>query len=326
MAYSGTIGLTSFNALKVIEHAFRRCRIPAQGITAEMQAYALESLYTTLSELSNINTPSWCIEQKILPLYENQPIVTLPVGTIDVLNLNYRVIQTVTGTNTMSSTTYQVYFSSATPVSTVGIKWSGTSVPVTFQVSDDGATWTDVGSSTVTAIANEITWADIEAPKSYRYFRIHSVSSLLLTSVTLGNTPQEIPLGQLNRDSYVNQNNKIFPSRPCSYYFQRDLARPVVNLWPAPFAAAETAQLILWRHRQIMDTSNLQQDIEIPTRWLEAIISTLSAKVAAETPQVDASLLPLLEQKSIVGLQRAWDGDSDGSPTFINPNIGVYTR
>ena len=80
MAYSGTIGGRTTSALKVVDHAFRRCRLPAQAITAEMQSYALDNLRFMLNELANIKTPSWCIEKVLLPMYENQPIVTLPVG------------------------------------------------------------------------------------------------------------------------------------------------------------------------------------------------------------------------------------------------------
>ena len=327
MAYSGTIGVTSFNALKVVEHAFRRCRLPAQAITAEMTAYALDSLYTSLSELASVRTPSWCIEKLVLPLYENQPIVTLPVGTIDVLNINYRVLQEVTGTTTTVPTTSTTFFSTATTVNVVGVKWSAAAVPVSFEVSDNGSSWTVVGTSSATATSGEITWTDISGAKAYLYFRVRATSGTLsFTSITLGNMPQEIPLGQLNRDNYVNQSNKVFPGRPSNYYFQRNLARPVINIWPAPFIAAEKAQLVLWRHRQIMDTANLQQDVEVPARWLEAIINTLGARVAAETPQVDAQIMAVLEQKAAMSLQRAWDGDGDGSSTMLNPMIGYYTR
>ena len=83
--------------------------------------------------------------------------------------------------------------------------------------------------------------------------------------------------------------------------------------------------MVLWRHRQIMDTENLQQEVEVPQRWLEAIVNGLAAKVAAETPAVDASLLPILEQRAAVSVQRAWDGDNDGSPIQINPGIRAYT-
>jgi hypothetical protein len=51
----------------------------------------------------------------------------------------------------------------------------------------------------------------------------------------------------------------------------------------------------------------------------------LAAEVASETPQVDMQLVPMLEQKAAMSLQRAWDGDNDGSPIQINPGIGVYT-
>jgi hypothetical protein len=326
MAYSGSISGTTFNALKVVDHAFRRCRLPAQAITSEMQEYALESLYVFLSELANIKTPSWCIEKMVLPMYQNQPIVTLPAGTVEVLNLNYRVLQVVSGATVTASTSYTVYFTTQTVVDTVGIKWSATSVPVTFQVSNDGLAWTTVGSSSATASAGEITWTDISGALPYTYFRITSTQPLSYSVITLGNLPQEIPLGQLSRDSYVNQSNKVFPGRPSSYYFQRDLPQPVVNLWPAPFYASEQAQLVLWRHRQIMDTQNLQQEVEVPQRWLEAIIDGLSARVAAETPQVDPQIMAVREQKAAMSIQRAWDGDNDGSPIQINPGIGVYTK
>jgi hypothetical protein len=326
MAYSGEIGNTTFNALKVVDHAFRRCRLPAQAITAEMHDYAVDTLNTTLAELASVKTPSWCIEKIILPMYENQPVVTLPEGTVSVLNLNYRILQLLSGSTVSSPTIITTDFTTSTVVDTVGIKWSAAAVPVSFQVSENGTTWTTVGSSNATAAAGEITWTDISGATAHRYFRVSSAGPTInYTSITLGNMPQEIPLGQLNRDGYVNQSNKVFPGRPSNYYFQRDLPEPIVRIWPAPFSAAEQAQLVLWRHRQIMSNSNLQQDVEIPARWLEAIINTLAARVAAETPQVDPTIMAVLEQKSAISMQRAWDGDNDGSPIQINPGIAAYT-
>lgn len=326
MAFSGSVGGATFNALKVLDHAFRRCRLPAQAITAEMQDYALDSLAFMLDEMANIKTPSWCIERVILPMYENQPIIPLPAGTVEVLNLNYRTIQPLTGATVTTSTSYTVNFTSETTVNTVGVKWSGAAVPLTFQVSANGSAWTTVGTQTTTASAGEITWTDISQGLPYQYFRITATAPISYTAITLGNLPQEVPMGVLNRDTYVAQSNKYFPGRPTTFWFQRDLPNPIVNLWPAPWDAAEGAQLILWRHRQIMDTENLQQEVEIPARWLEAIINGLAARVASETPSVDANLMPVLEQRAAMSAQRAWDGDGDGSPTYINPGIGCYTK
>lgn len=327
MAFSGNVSISTFNAMKVIENSFRRCRLPAQSITSEMQEYARQALYLLLSDLGNQRTPSWCIERVMLPMYQNQPLVGLPVGTVDVLNLNYRVLQLLTPDSvTDLAQSHMAYFQDTTTVSTVGIKWAAAAVPLTFEVSDDGVAWTPVGSQDTVAATGEITWVDIDAALPHQYFRITSTADILHYSITLGNMPQEIPLGQLNRDTYVAQSNKVFPGRPNSYWYQRDLPRPALHIWPAPFSAAEQAQLIVWRHRHIMDTDNMRQDVEVPQRWLEAIISRLAAKMAAETPSVDINLILPLDQKAMAAEQRAWEGDNDGSPTFINPGIGCYTR
>mgnify|MGYP003627557555 FL=1 len=335
MAYSGNIAVQTFNALKVVDHAFRRCRLPAQAITSEMQEYALSSLAFFLDELSNIKTPSWCIEQQLLPFYENSPISTLPKGTVNVLNLNLTVLQQLSGTVTSVNTSYFVNFTTPTIVNYIGVKWSAASTPLTFQTSPDNVTWTTVGTSTstnlstgVAATAGDIVWSEISGSLAKQYFKIiptDGVSTISYTSITLGNMPQAIPMGILSRDNYVNQSNLTFAGRPTSFYFQRNVPQPVVNLWPAPNAASEKFVMTLWRHRQIMDTDNLQQEIEMPNRWLEAIINGLAARVCMETPAASADLIPLLEARADRSVQRAWDGDNDGSPIQINPGIGVYT-
>lgn len=333
MAFSGTISETTFNALKVVDHAYRRCRLPAQSITAEMQSYALESLYLLLSDLASVKTPSWCIEQQIYPFYEGQPEIELDLGTVEVLNANLRTLQELDpgpAKTTITTTMYKVDFADAdgseATVNTVGVKWLAAAVTLTFQVSDDDLLWTTVGTQTTAAGSGEWTWTDIFPARPHRYFRFTTTAPWVASEVFLGTMPQEIPMGVLNRDTYVAQNNKVFLGRPLTYWFQRDINRPVMHLWPAPNAAAEHQQLIVWRHRHIMDTDNLRQDVNVPQRWLEAIVNGLAARVAAESPQVDAGLVPLLEQRAAASLQRAWDGDNDGSPTFIQPQIGYYTK
>ena len=327
MATSGTISTTVFNTRKVIDHAFRRCRISAQRITAEMQGIAQDCLYLLLSELSSVKTPSWCIDKLILPMYEGQPVVPLPNGTVEVLNLNYRSLNQQVGVVTDTATSYTVDFGgNDTVVSTVGIKWLSNSVDVTLQVSNDNLVWIDVGTIPASASAGEWIWQDIVPANAFPFFRIQSTAPLLYETIFLGNTPTEIPFGVLNRDTYVVQSNKVFTGRPTTYWFQRNITQPTLNIWPAPNAAAEYAQLIVWRHRQIMDVGNLQQELDIPQRWFEAIVSQLAAKLAMEIDVVDPNLIPVLTQSASVALTTAWTGDNDGSPTTIQPYISPYTR
>lgn len=330
MAFSDSVSGTVFNALKVVDHAFRRCRLPAQAITSEMHSYALDSLYLLLSEMANGKPPSWCIERQIYPMYQGVPTVPLDIGTVDVLNANLRTLQELTGETTSNATLYKVDFTGSDAgegtVNVVGMKWTGAAVSVTFETSDDDLIWTEVGTQTTSASAGQWTWTDIVPASAAGYFRITSTDPMLLSDVYLGTLPQEIPMGVLNRDTYVAQSNKIFQGRPLTYWFQRDIPRPQMNLWPAPNAAAETQQIIVWRQRHIMDTDNLRQEVEVPQRWLEAIVDSLADRVARETPAVDVQLLPMLAARATNSMQRAWDGDNDGSPININPGIGCYTR
>jgi len=326
MAVSGTISTTSFNTLKVIDHAFRRCRLNAQAITSEMHDYAKDALYLFLSELASVKTPSWCVERQIYPFYEGQPAITLDVGTVEVLNANLRILQQLTGAETVTATSYTIDLTSANTVNTVGIKWSAASVALTFEVSDDNISWTTVGTQSTTAASGNWTWTDVIPATAHRYFRITSVSTISYSDIYLGALPQEIPMGSLNRDTYVAQSNKVFGGRPLTYWYQRNRVNPVMNVWPAPNAAAERMQLIVWRSRHIMDVGTLAQEIEVPQRWLEAIISGLAARVALETPAVDVNILPMLENKAAIAMSAALSGDNSGAPTFFQPLIGPYTR
>lgn len=333
MAVSGTISTTTFNTRKVIDHAYRRCRLNAQAITSEMIDYAKDSLYLLLSEIANVKTPSWCVERQIYPFYEGQYTMTLDVGTVEVLNANLRTLQEVdpgASATTITSTSYTYDFDSSdgsvATINTVGVKWSAAAVNLTFAVSADGSTWTTVGTQTTTAAANAWTWADIVPAYAYRYFRITGASAISASEIYLGTLPQEIPMGVLNRDTYVAQSNKVFPGRPLTYWYQRDRVNPVLQVWPAPNAAAEHQQLILWRSRHIMDVGTLAQEVEVPQRWMEAIIAKLAAAVALETPMVDAGIIPMLDQKAAQAYALALAGDNSGAPTYIQPYISPYTR
>lgn len=327
MAVSGTISTTTFNTRRVIDQAFRRCRLPAQAISAEMQDYAKDILYLVLSEISNTKAPSWCVEKQIYPLYQGQSQVTLDVGTVDVLNANLRMPLEISGSAVSLPNSYTVSLDSSSGViNTVGVKWSAASVAITFQVSDDALTWTTVGTQAAGNAAGTWTWVDFQLASAYLYFRITSTDVLTMSEVYLGTSPQEIPLGVLNRDSFVAQSNKFYQGRPLTYWYQRDQINPVINLWPAPNADAEHQQLLVWRHRHIMDVGTLAQEIEVPQRWMEAIVSMLAAKVALETPTVDVAVIGMLDQKAAVAYSMALAGDNSGASSYIQPSIGCYTR
>lgn len=328
MAVSGTVSTTVFNTRKVIDHAYRRCRVPPEGISSEQISFALDSLYLVLSALANRGLQLWCIEKYIMPLYQAQGLIEMPNGIVDILNTNLRTLQEVSGTSTTTSTTYQTVFTTDTQVTNVGVYWNGASTSYALETSDDGATWTTlVTVANPNTSANETTWTDIEGSLATLYFRVRATTGVLNQSVVfLGNTPTEIPMARLNRDDYVNLPNKAFQGRPLQFWVNRQLNNPILYLWPVPSDQFITAQVIVWIKRYIMDVGTMTQEIEIPQRWYDAVVYILAARIAEETPTVDPQMIAILDQKAQRSLLEAENEERDDSPIYLTPNIAVYTR
>jgi hypothetical protein len=330
VAVSGTVSTTVFNTRKVIDHAYRRCRIPPEGISSEQISFALDTLYLILSMLANRGLQLWCIERYLMPLYQAQGLMTMPNGIVDILNTNLRTVEVVntTSVNTTTSTTYQTIFSAATQVTTVGIEWSGASTSYALETSSDGVTWTTVATEdNPNAVANDVTWVDIQGSLATLYFRVRATTGTLnQTPVLLANTPNEIPMARLNRDDYVNLPNKAFEGRPLQFWVDRLLNNPVLYLWPVPSAQFVTAQVVVWVKRYIMDVGTMTQEIEVPQRWYDAIVYLLASRLAEETPTVDPQMIAILDQKAQRSLLEAENEERDDSPIYLTPNIAVYTR
>jgi hypothetical protein len=328
MAYSNTVSQTVFNTRKVIENAIRRCKLPAESITAEYVDIANDQLYLLLSDLANMGAPLWCIEKQIIPLYDGVGDVVLDTKVVDILNSNFRQLQTVSGTNTTTSTTHTIAFGGDTFVTTVGIKWLAASVPIALERSPDNIVWETIQTENPVAISGEWTWFDLESSIATPYFRVRATTgTLTFEEIYTGNTPTEIPLARMNRDDYTNLPNKYFQSnRSLQYWYDRVIPNPVMHLWPVPNSGADYSQLVIWIQRYIMDVGTMTQELEVPQRWYEAIVSMLAAKMAMEIVEVEVGMIGMLDAKAQQALYTAQAEERDNSPMTIAPNIAMYTR
>jgi hypothetical protein len=328
MAFSNTVSQTNFNTRRVIDNAIRRCKLTAQQITAEHIDIANDQLYLFLSDLANQGAPLWCIEKQIYPLYDGVGDITMTDGTVDILNSNFRTLQRVEGTNVDTSTSRTVSFTTDIFVANVGVYWTAAAVPIALERSDDGIVWVTIQTETPTATAGQWTWFDLDSSVATPYFRVRATSGTLsFSQIYLANTPTEIPLARMNRDDYTNLPNKAFQNnRPLQFWFDRQVNNPIMHMWPVPNEAATVCQIVVWRQRYIMDVGTMTEDVEVPQRWLEAIVSGLAAKMALELVEVDVNLIPILDQKAAISLNIAQMEERDNSPMMIAPNISPYTR
>lgn len=351
MSTSGTVATTVFNTRKVIDHAFRRCRLTPQQITSEHIETAKDLLWLFLSTLASKGIALWCLERSILPLYGYQPQVPLPQGTVDLFYLGLRQVQRLTGTYTATegdpdlafdgdidtactqvtdAGSIQFQLDSATEMTTFGIlPESSGQWDFTVQVSNDGSTWTTVyTASDLEVEAGTWVWFDVSGQYPQAYARIQAgVGTILdVSEFVVANTPSEIPLSKVNRDDYDNLPNKSFPSRPTEFWYDRKRVTAYAQLWPVPAPEFTFYQLVARTQRYIQDVGTLTQEIEVPQRWYLAIICELARQLGYEIKEVSPDVLPGLTAEATNQLRIAWDGETDSAPTRFSVNISPYTR
>lgn len=327
MAFSGTISQTVFNTRKVIDRAFGRCKMPAATISSENIAIANDALYLLISSWANLNVPLWCIQRRVYPLYDGVGGLVLDVGTVDVLSANLRQISPATGTEFVTPDTYTVDFIGQVQIAVVGIKWAGPSTPLIFERSDDSINWTVVDTVDPGAVAGEWTWFDIEQIVGAVFFRISTAGpDLEYERIVLGTNPSEIPIARINMDVWADMPNKTSKGRPVQYWLDRQVRQPIMNLWSVPDASFETWQVVLQVHRHIMDVGTMQQEVEVPQRWYDALVAGLALRLANEIAEVDVAHVPRLEAAANKALYDAAQEERDDSPIQMMPNFSAYTR
>jgi hypothetical protein len=356
MAYSGTVGQTVINVQQVIDHAVRRCGKLAEEITSEQQITARESLYFLLSNLGNRGIQYWAINKKVFGLKADQYVYELPDGSIDVLNALYRRMNrpTPNGTGGYTASSGVVANAFDSNVDTICVQTApngniavnfGTDNPVyagsigilpgasgvfnvVLEYSTDGAAWhTLYDPGEVTWVDDEWLWYDITVGQTVQYYRMRETggATLAVREFYVGNNSTEIVMARLNRDDYTNLPNKNFTAnQPFQFWFDRTIPRPTIYLWPAP--SDPFVQMTIWYSRQIMDVGTLQDQLEIPQRWYEAVVMMLAHRLSLELPGVQADRIGYLEKMADKFLYDAEQEERDKSPIYWYPNVSVYTR
>ena len=176
---------------------------------------------------------------------------------------------------------------------------------------------------TKVVISNPIVQTSILAAK------VQSISPTLAiapNNLSICNNPFEITIARLNRDDYINLPNKSFQGRPLQYWFDRQRDIPIMTLWPSPDYGATQNQVTIWRKRYIQDVGGLNQQLDIPQRWFDAVVYNLAFRLGEERPEVDPNLLPVLAARAQQSITDAQAEERDNSPIYWSPNLRVYTR
>lgn len=331
MAVSGTISQTSFDIAKIVETAYRRCKLPPQRISGELSQLALDSLYLILSELGGYNQKLWATETIVVSTDVGRARMEMPDGTIDVTDANLREVQEISGTLGTRLTGRMITFDTPVRVNSIGFTAPADGTyDLLFEVSNDGVTWTQVAQvDTQAFLGNEIYWADVDDPPLCSMFCVRDVYSRDLTACGLraANGYRETPMLKVNKTTYFQIPNKTLGGRPNQFWVDRQRDITSILIWPVPDdATADKCQVVVRRTRHLMDVGSMTNTLDVPQHWLNAIIAKLAYQLALDAVEVDSSIAPTLKAIADEQLAIALSAETDNSPINFSPGIAAYTK
>jgi len=344
LSTTGTLQTTAWDTRTVIDRAYGALGLLPNQIVGEKIQIAQDLLGIALADMINTANPLWCLDKILVTPGVGQRDYTMPIGTADINRAFYRSSFNITpAVFTSTTTAYTFDFgvgpagNNDTAVSMWSITWAGTPVPLTFQSSEDNATWSTVHTTTNFSLGTGGTqFYDMSIQAARRYWRVIPTvvvppNTLSITSAALWNTPNDIEMYRMNKDDYWNMTNKSFLGRPLQYWVHKTMTNPAqqcqIQVWPQPDnITVNNVVFYIWRERYMMDVGSLQQQIEVPTNWFYTIIFVLADALAFCTPDADPTRIAMVQARLPVMLSKLWTNERDRSPFKMNFNLSPYTR
>lgn len=354
MAYSGTNTATKITVAQLIEFAFREAGKQAEEQTPEFVLAAKQALFYILQSLSNRGVNLWAVETVLLGAVQAQTVLPLPAGTVDILEANWRYLQTFSVSSALpvsntdapnlfsgdislhaTSTTNANYFgftyTDAQVITQIGFNAyapGGEAVyNLVLETSNDGTTWTERQVlPTLTLKDYEWYYFQLDPTPGYVYYRLRETvaTTFSLRQIVPSVVQQDIPLAKLNRNTYFALPNKQFQSARSLQYWYNKGVEQTMYLWPIPENNFQCFQIVI--QKQLQDVGTLSNELYLPNRWLNAIQSLLSHKLSLQLPNVDQNRIQYLDSLAARNLQDAENGEEDGAPIYFQPNYSYYTR
>jgi len=355
MTYSNTVGKTQVNVAQMIEYAFREAGKTAEEQTPEYINAAKQALFYILQSLSNRGVDLWAVNTIMVGALQAQTVIDMPAGTVEVLEANWRYIQTPQAsgylpTDNVTSPAAFDYSLATHATSTVGENWFGayfqggqiitqvgfnayvvgggtTTYNFVYETSTDGINWTTAQTLPATTLSDK-GWAyfQIDLTPSQTYVRLRETvnPTFSVRQIAFSYVQQDIPLARLNRDTYFALPNKQFQSqRSLQYWYNKGVTQSL-NLWPIPNNDFQCFQFVL--ETQLQDVGALGNQLYVPNRWMNGIQSMLSHRMAMQLPGVDLQRITYLDQMAQRNLLDAENSEEDKAPIYFQPNISYYTR
>jgi hypothetical protein len=330
-----------------ITKAFQRCGIMGPDIVGLHVDAAILDLNLMFSEWGNRGINLFTVEKTMFQISEGQPSYILAPYTVETTEVtashNKRLLGGTpfssaggvagnafdgsvgtsciqTAPNGYISYTYPTGFTPA--VYYMGVQSNTNTVySLVFEYTYDGNLWIN-GLIVVPQLypATVIMWMVIPVPINAIAVRVRETGGATLNVQEIFFSRPEFSriLTAISREEWTSYPRKQEIAVPSSYYLDRQ-DDPFMTLWPTPNNLYET--IVFNSTFQIMDVTQMNQNANIPQRFMESAISGLAARMALIFAPDKFQLLDQLADRAF---QFASREDVEDVPMRIQPNL-YYT-
>jgi hypothetical protein len=123
---------------------------------------------------------------------------------------------------------------------------------------------------------------------------------VLRTGAGVAATQSDLTITRISVSTYATIPNKLQQARPIQIYINRQ-ATPNFTVWPVP-DSSQTYTLVYWRLRRIQDAGNGINTMDVPFRFVPAMVAGLAYYLALKSPG-GVERLPMLKAQ----YDEAWE-------------------
>jgi hypothetical protein len=143
-----------------------------------------------------------------------------------------------------------------------------------------------------------------------------------------GTTQNDQYLSRISVSDYAAIPNKNTTGKPTLVYIDRNsgatnsssvVQYPTVTLWPIP-DSVETYTLVYWRLARILDAGNGVNTMDVPFRFLPALVAGLAYHLCLKLPQ-SVERIPTLKAMYDEAWMLASDEDRDKTSLYMKPRV-----
>ena len=131
---------------------------------------------------------------------------------------------------------------------------------------------------------------------------------------TTSGSALDYTVSRIGVGDYATLPNKNTTGRPLQIYVDRQI-QPTITLWPVPDLPYT---LIYWTMRRIQDATTATDVMDMPVRFVPALIAGLAFHIAMKRPEV-MQRVPMLKQEYMEQFQLAADEDRGREPARFVP-------